>query len=170
MAETTSLDCVRKFCLGVIKIYGRTYLRRPTEEDVRRLLQINEARGFPGMIGSLDCMHWAWKNCPVAWAGQFSRGDHGNVPTIMLEAVASQDLWIWHAFFGIPGSNNDINVLNKSTLFTQQVRGFAPPVRYMVNGHEYTISYYLTDGIYPAWATFVKRIPYPQLPKQKCFF
>lgn len=38
---------------------------------------------------------------------------HGNdgVPTIMLKAVASVDLWIWHAFFGV-GSNNDINVLN----------------------------------------------------------
>ena len=23
----------------------------------------------------------------------------------------SFDLWIWHAFFGLPGSNNDINVL-----------------------------------------------------------
>ncbi|CAN1290215.1 hypothetical protein LINPERPRIM_LOCUS20599 [Linum perenne] len=50
------------------------------------------------MLGSIDCMHWPWKNCPVAWKGQFTRGDQG-IPTIMLEAVASQDLWIWHAFF-----------------------------------------------------------------------
>jgi hypothetical protein len=32
----------------------------------------------------------------------------------MLEAVASLDLWIWHAFFGVAGSNNDINVLDQS--------------------------------------------------------
>jgi hypothetical protein len=30
--------------------------------------------------------------------------------TIVLEAVASQDLWICHIFFGLPGSLNDINV------------------------------------------------------------
>jgi len=35
-------------------------------------------------------------------------------PTIILEAVASQELWIWHVFFGMPGSLNDINVLDRS--------------------------------------------------------
>ncbi|GKD40282.1 ALP1-like protein isoform X1 [Tanacetum coccineum] len=40
---------------------------------------------------SNDCMHWEWKNCPVSWHGQYGRGDK-KYPTIMLEAVASQDL------------------------------------------------------------------------------
>jgi len=62
-------------------------------------------------------MHWYWHNCPFAWKGQYTRGDQG-VSTIMLEAVALHDLWIWHTFFGVPGSNNDINVLNQSQLFT----------------------------------------------------
>jgi hypothetical protein len=36
---------------------------------------------------------------------------HVRAPTIILEVVASKDLWIWHAFFCLPGSHNDINVL-----------------------------------------------------------
>jgi hypothetical protein len=36
---------------------------------------------------------------------------------MILEAIASQDLYIWHAFFGLPDSMNDINVLNRSSLF-----------------------------------------------------
>ena len=43
---------------------------------------------------------------------------HVHEPTIILEAVASYDLWIWHAFFGLPGSHNDINVLERSSVFT----------------------------------------------------
>ncbi|KAL5811204.1 hypothetical protein ACOSQ4_027772 [Xanthoceras sorbifolium] len=31
------------------------YLRSPNANDVARLLQIGEKRGFPGMLGSLDC-------------------------------------------------------------------------------------------------------------------
>ncbi|XP_021801986.1 uncharacterized protein LOC110746083, partial [Prunus avium] len=56
-----------------------------------------------------------------------------------LEAVASYDLWIWHAFFGLPGSHNDINVLERSTVFGELVEGRAPPVNYSVNGHNYTM-------------------------------
>jgi len=98
IAESTVIECLTLFVKGIRENFGAHYLRRPIEDDIRRLLQIGEARGFPGMLGSVDCMHWQWKNCPVAWKGQYTRGDH-KVPTIMLEAVASHDLWIWHAFF-----------------------------------------------------------------------
>jgi hypothetical protein len=104
----------------------------------------------------------------VAWKGQFCRGDHGK-PTIMLEAVASYDLWIWHAFFGTPGSNNDINVLNTSNVFFDILEGEAPVVQYSVNSTSHNMGYYLADGIYPEWSTFVKTIPMPQGEKRKLF-
>lgn len=72
------------------------------------------------------------KKCLVAWKGQFSRGDHGK-PTIMIEVVASQDLWIWHVFFGTTGSNNAINVLNTSDVFYDVLNGQAPRVQCIVN-------------------------------------
>jgi len=58
IAETTALECLIKFVQGIRHIYGEKYLRRPNDEDIQRLLQVGEARGFPGMLGSLDCMHW----------------------------------------------------------------------------------------------------------------
>ncbi|CAL8170435.1 unnamed protein product [Prunus armeniaca] len=45
---------------------AKEYLRKPTPRDLQRLLQKAEARDFSGMIGSIDCMHWQWKNCPTA--------------------------------------------------------------------------------------------------------
>ncbi|XP_019099380.1 PREDICTED: uncharacterized protein LOC104777507 isoform X2 [Camelina sativa] len=101
LAESTAMLCLEQFVEGVINLFGDEYLRRPTVEDLQRLLAIGEWRGFPGMIDSIDCMHWEWKNCPTAWKGQYTR--RSGKPTIVLEAVASQDLSIWHAFFGPPG-------------------------------------------------------------------
>jgi hypothetical protein len=79
-------------------------------------------------------------------------------PTVILETVMSHDLWIWHAFFSLPGSNNDINVLHRSHLFDRLAQGEASIVKYIVNRHNYNMSYYLPDGIYPNLSTFVKTI------------
>ena len=48
------------------------------------------------------------------------------VSTVVLEVVASPNLWIWHAFFGVVGSNNDINVLDRSPMFDELLEGHAP--------------------------------------------
>ncbi|XP_073138448.1 uncharacterized protein [Henckelia pumila] len=101
------------------------------------------------------------------WAGQYV-GRSGK-PTIILEAVADYELWIWHAYFGLPGSNNNINVLSKSHLFANLANGVAPPANYVIQGKEYTMKYYLADGIYPKWATLVQIIHNPQGPKRQYF-
>ncbi|XP_006660673.2 uncharacterized protein LOC102705373 [Oryza brachyantha] len=168
IGKSTALECLDKFARGVIEVFGGEYLRHPTREDLEHILHVNESRGFPGMLGSIDCMHWRWEKCPLAWRGQFTRGDYG-VPTIILEAVATQDLHIWHAFFGVAGSNNDLNVLNQSPLFFDALKGQAPQVHFLVNGNEYNTGYYLADGIYPEWAAFMKTILVPQTEKHKVF-
>ncbi|XP_074323849.1 uncharacterized protein LOC141660759 [Apium graveolens] len=94
---------------------------------------------------------------------------HEGVATIILEAVASSDLWICHAFFGVAGSNNDINILDRSPVFDDLLQGRALEVNYTINGNKYNMGYYLTDEIYPDWATFVKTIPRPQSEKRKLF-
>ena len=66
LGETTGNECLEHFCDAVVSKFGPTYMRKANEDDVRRLLEINAARGFPGMLGSIDCMHWVWKNCPAA--------------------------------------------------------------------------------------------------------
>ncbi|XP_048601765.1 uncharacterized protein LOC125580750 [Brassica napus] len=155
IGESTAIKSMKRFCRAIVEIFSEEYLRSPTHADVSRLLYIGELRGFPGMLGSLYCMHWKWKNCPTAW-GQYS-GRSGS-PTIILEAVADYDLWIWHAYFGMPGSNNDINVLEPSYLFSNLAQGIAPHAHYIIQGNEYNMGYYLADGIYPKWSTIVQTI------------
>ncbi|XP_062170570.1 uncharacterized protein LOC133876310 [Alnus glutinosa] len=135
IGERTAMDSFIHFVKAVVSIFSAEYLRSPNSEDIARLLAIGESRGFPGMLGSIDCMHWKWKNCPNAWKG----------------------------------SHNDINVLERSDVFANLAEGRAPPVNYSINGHDYTMGYYLADGIYPSWATFVKTIHAPQGNKRKNF-
>jgi hypothetical protein len=67
-----------------------------TREDFETQLSINTERGFPRMFASLDCMHYKWKNCPVAWQGDY--GDMDGDKSIILEAIVDQSLHIWHVF------------------------------------------------------------------------
>jgi hypothetical protein len=167
IGESTAIECLRKFVRAVCEVFGPEYMRAPNKADTIRLLNIGEQRGFPGMLGSIDCMHWKWKNCPTAWQGSYC--GHVKEPTIILEAVASTDLWIWHAFFGLPGSLNDINVLHRSPIFDRLAQGEAPTVHYTIGGHNYNQGYYLADGIYPTWSTFVKTIKAPVNLKDRNF-
>jgi hypothetical protein len=89
-AEATNLEACKKFVIKVCEVFGDKYLRTPNEEDTARLLAIGEERGFPGMLGSIDYMHWGWKNCPKNWHGMFK--GHVKEHTMILEAVASKDL------------------------------------------------------------------------------
>ena len=90
IGESTALESLRRFVRAVVHIFGHEYMRMPNEHDTARLLAIGERRGFPGMLGSIDCMHWTWKNYPVAWQGMYI--GHKKDPTIILEVVASKDL------------------------------------------------------------------------------
>ena len=96
MGESTSIFFIKQFAKEVVELFGPEYLRAPNAQDTARLLEMNKACGFLNMLGCIDCMHWKWKNCPSAWQGMYS--GHVHESTIILEAVASKDLWIWHAF------------------------------------------------------------------------
>ncbi|XP_062230123.1 uncharacterized protein LOC133927721 [Phragmites australis] len=121
LGEATIIESMRRFVRAVVGVFGDEYLCAPNEEDTARLIAINERRGFPGMLGSIDC------------------------------------------------SLNDINVLHRSHLLDNLAAGVAPQVQYSINGHGYTMGYYLADGIYSEWATFVKPIPCPVGRKRQHF-
>ena len=72
--------------------------------------------GVPRMLGLLHCMHVHWKNCPIAYQGLYLGKEKYTV--IILEAVADNNLWFWHAAFGFAGSCNNISILDVSLLHT----------------------------------------------------
>ncbi|XP_020151597.1 uncharacterized protein [Aegilops tauschii subsp. strangulata] len=153
MSESTCLLSLYSFCMAVVEVFGPEYLREPNSTDTERLLAINVERGFPGMLGSI--------------VGQYK--GHVKGATLILEAVASQDLWIWDSFFGMAGSHNNISILQQSPVFARLAEGHSPEVNFEVKSHHYNKGCYLADGIFPQWSTLVKTIPNPQGEKRQRF-
>ena len=110
---------------------------------------------IPGMMGSLDMTKVHWKKCPSAWKGQFQGRE--KIASIGLEAVVDTNLWFWHAAFGFPGTLNDINVWERSSLYESMIDGRHEELdfEYMVDGEVFDKLLYLVDGIYPPLTRFL---------------
>ncbi|GKB09152.1 ALP1-like protein isoform X1 [Tanacetum coccineum] len=132
------------------RVRHRNYIYRERVEAEARLMV-----DYFGPRPKYPDYYFRLRNCPKAWHEQFGRGDK-KYPTILLEAVASYDLWIWHASFGVAGANNDLTVLNNSPLFDDLHDVIDPVASFECNGVTFEKWYYLADDIYPQWASFVK--------------
>eukprot|EP00934_Nitzschia_sp_Nitz4_P000358 Nitzschia sp. Nitz4//scaffold549_size3348//1663//3261//NITZ4_009270-RA/size3348-processed-gene-0.5-mRNA-1//-1//CDS//3329554287//358//frame0 len=157
-------------------LYMSEYLRQPTAADLKGLNKLHKrVHKVPGMLGSLDCSHTIWKNCPKAWQGSF-QGKEG-VPTVVLEATCDFNLWFWHASFGHAGTLNDKNILALSPLMMSFDNGNfgeledeeAGVIPFSIEGEEFEEMYLLVDGIYPAYSRFVKSCPIPSSNPESYF-
>ncbi|XP_042944505.1 uncharacterized protein LOC122278377 [Carya illinoinensis] len=52
IGESTARLSMKKFVKAIVSI-----LRSPTSNVIARLLEVGQRCGFPGMLGSIDCMH-----------------------------------------------------------------------------------------------------------------
>ena len=61
------------------------YLHIPTDTDITRLVKIGKGV-FPGMLGSLERLHWTWNFFSIDYGGHYTGKE--KEPEIILEAVA----------------------------------------------------------------------------------
>ena len=175
MSTTLARDCYSNYNKIIIKIYKKEYLRLPTPADVKAIFQLHEhIHKIKGMMGSLDGMHTFWKNCPVAWQGDFN-GAKGK-PSIVLEAACDHHLWFWHTSYGYAGTMNDINIMNISHLQQGFLNGTFSKIEsqsgvmpYIISQEKFMEMFYLVDGIYPRYSRFVKAVRQPIL-YEECKF
>ena len=162
ISETSLDDSFKDFCLIILQEFGQEYLNRcPTNDEIKRTLRVNSNRGFPGLFASWDCKHFPWDMCPMAEAGQHKGKEKKN--TLILEAICDPDTYIWYCFFGEPGSLNDLNILEKSTIVGSILNGtmdlrLPQELHYCINGTVRDYIYFLVDGIYPKWPIFVSTV------------
>ena len=165
MSESTGQKCIKRFTMAIAQDQDLKahYLRPLNRVDARRVVQHHlDQHGVAGMIGSLDCMHLVWRTCPMAWHGQFKGKE--KVATVVLEALADNTLWIWHANFGAPGTLNDINIWDRSPLYESFINGqFIEDVdfEFELGGERFSKLWALADGIYPELERLAKPFSEP---------
>lgn len=176
LSRTMARQCVLNFCRKIKELYRNEFLRLPTAVDLKSITNLHKAvHGVPGMFGSLDCMHVPWKNCPVAWQGQYRSGQKC-MPSLVLEGLCDHHMFFWHTSFGFAGSLNDINILNLSPLLEslkdgsfRSVEEAAKVTPFSVDGEEFKFLFITTDGIYPTYARFIKGNKQPVLESERIF-
>ena len=80
-----------------------------------------------------------------------------------MEAVAENNLWIWHSAFGFAGSLNNINIWDRSPLYESMLEGSHDNLDFpfIINQQQFEHLYYLVDGIYPPLSRFLSTINDP---------
>ena len=76
-----------QFCCWGEKAAEEHICMPATEEDIAHVLRPYEERGFPGCVGSIDCVHLVWDKCPAS-AFSACKGK-GSFPTLAFEVVCS---------------------------------------------------------------------------------
>ena len=175
MGESTMRQACHAFFRAITsddELLG-TCLSSMTRADAEKAVLLHKSKhGVDGMVLSLDCCHFKWKNCPMAWKGQFE-GKEGE-PTIVLEAAVDHDLHTWHAAFGYPGTQNDIVIWQRSPLHEVLENGvwsttIDPAEEFEIGGERFRKLWILVDGIYPPIARFVKTISEPGTEDESTF-
>nr|GEX32015.1 protein arginine N-methyltransferase 1.6 [Tanacetum cinerariifolium] len=65
IAERCSRQCLENFTKCIQVLYVEKFLRKPTSTDIEKTYELHEEKhGLTRMLGSIDCMHWEWRNGP----------------------------------------------------------------------------------------------------------
>jgi Plant transposon protein len=169
LSESTCNEALHRFAAATVAAFKPDYLRLPNMDELREIEDQYRSLGFPGCIGCVDVASWEWDCCPVSWHGQHKGKD--KKPCCRMELLCDAFLYIYHVMFGTPGSKNDINVMNSSTLFDRVRAEKWPPARSetIIGGFPLTWFFFLVDGIYPRFRIFVSSISPPRNMKEKVF-
>jgi hypothetical protein len=165
MGESTARQCLIRFANAISNCdeLKQRLFRPMTRSDAKNVCQLHkEQHGIDGMIGLLDCMHVYWKNCPVAWQGQYQGKE--KYPTLVLEAMCDYNLYFWHHEFGAAGTLNDISIWDLSGLHKTFVDGTFSnncDFPFTIDGKQFDRLWVTVDGIYPKLSRFVKTLSQP---------
>ena len=98
------------------------YIFMPTtDEQFEKVVGEYSARGLPGCVGSVDCVHVGWDKCPSQYHNMYS-GKEG-FPSIAYEVICTARKFIQSVSVGHPGSRNDKHIVRTDDSVMELLQG-----------------------------------------------
>jgi hypothetical protein len=81
ISAETNRRFFHKFCSKMAQMYPKWIYPPTTEAQIQKVMGMYSVRGFPGCIGSVDCVHIPWDLCPAMLRSLYCNGKE-KYPTI----------------------------------------------------------------------------------------
>ena len=154
--------------------FKKDFIRMPTGDELKSVLDVYQRLGFPGCVGSMDCTHVKWLCCPSEITN-LCVGKEG-YPTLSFQVVVDHARKINHVSASGFGTMNDINMCQVDVIVRNDKYGFLDrsgvrrnlyrDIEFVVYdqdgvGHKVKGGYLITDGGYEGLSIFVN----PNVPR-----
>lgn len=121
-----SAEVHRRWTLKFIEKFSKemypVYVHGPrNSEELEEVTGLYSASGFPGCVGSTDCVHIRWEMCPSVWSSAFRNGKH-SYASIAYEMTVSHSKKFQSTTTGHYGTTSDKTIV--------KFDGFVSKVRY----------------------------------------
>ena len=99
------------------------YIYMPrTEREYQFVVGEYTAMGFPGCIGSVDCVHIGWDQCPYQYTNMYDKGKEG-FTSIAYEVICTSRKFIQSVTRGHPGARNDKHIVRTDDVVMSLLAG-----------------------------------------------
>jgi len=158
----------RQFIVNFSRLFKEQFIKQPTTSELRSIMQAYALVGFPGCVGSIDCTHIRWWNCP----SKHRNSCHGKEGYRLLgfQVIVDNTKRILHVSKGYFGSLNDQNICDIDPIIYNDNGGIvnlARDRRFLYNDVKFDLydsdgnvdrivgAYYISDGGYPPISVFI---------------
>ena len=111
MSISTAETSFHHFCEKFSEGLWETWVTLPVGDDLKKVEEIYRKCGLPGAVGSLDCTHFKWDNCP--WSEHRVHTGKEGYPSVVVEAMCDHAGRITAATKSYPGAKNDQTVISR---------------------------------------------------------
>ena len=143
--------------IGLMASVKEKFIYMPHEQlELDFVTDEYKAMGLPGCVGSVDCVHIGWDQCPVQCTSMY-KGKEG-YPSISYEVICTSRKFIQSVSAGHPGARNDKHIVRTDNSVMQLLDGNSwlnsrswesmdpNGVRKVTKG-----LYLICDGVYHRW-------------------